>query len=63
MLSGGAIERVAKSVLTSLVVTDTIQTTDAIKNAKNIRVVSIAPLLAEAVKRISDETSVSSLFD
>jgi len=63
VLSGKAIERVEKSVLTSLVVTDTIMTTDEIKNAKNIRVVSIAPLLAEAVKRISDETSVSSLFD
>ncbi len=63
VLSGKAIERVGKSGLTSLVITDTIMTTDAIKKAKNIRVVSVAPLLAEAVKRISDETSVSSLFD
>ena len=60
---GEAIERVEKSVMTSLVITDTIMTTDAVKASKNIRVVSVAPLLAEAVKRISDETSVSSLFD
>ena len=63
VLSGGAVERVGKSVLTSLVVTDTIPTTDEIKKAKNIRVVSVAPLLGEAIKRISNETSVSSLFD
>ncbi len=63
VLSGKAVERVEKSELTSLVITDTIMTTDAVKNSPNIRVVSVAPLLAEAVKRISDETSVSSLFD
>ena len=63
VLSGKAIERVENSVLTSLVITDSIMTTDAVKNAKNIRVVSVAPLLGEAIKRISDETSVSSLFD
>ena len=63
VLSGKAIERVTSSVLSSLVVTDTLITTDEMKNAKNIRVISVAPLLAEAVKRISDETSVSSLFD
>ncbi len=63
VLSGAALERVAKSELTSLVVTDTIMTSDAVKKAKNIRVISVAPLLGEAVKRISDETSVSSLFD
>ncbi|MDX2074659.1 MAG: ribose-phosphate pyrophosphokinase [Alphaproteobacteria bacterium] len=63
VLSGTAIERVEKSALTSLVITDTIMTTDAIKKAKNIRVVSVAPLLGEAIKRISEETSVSSLFD
>lgn len=63
VLSGGAVERVGKSALTSLVITDTIPPTDAVKAAKNIRVISVAPLLAEAVKRISAETSVSSLFD
>jgi len=63
VLSGKAIERVDKSVLTSLVITDTIMTTEAVKAARNIRVISVAPLLGEAIKRISDETSVSSLFD
>ncbi len=63
VLAGGAVERVGNSVLTSLVITDTIPATDAVKAAKNIRVISVAPLLAEAVKRISAETSVSSLFD
>jgi ribose-phosphate pyrophosphokinase len=63
VLSGNAIERVQNSVLTELVITDTIMTTDAIKTAQNIRVVSVAPLLAEAVRRISEETSVSTLFD
>jgi ribose-phosphate pyrophosphokinase len=63
VLSGKAIERVVKSSLTSLVVTDTIRITDETKKAKNIRVVSVAPLLGEAIKRISNETSVSSLFD
>jgi len=63
VLSGKAIERVGKSVLTSLVITDTIMTSEEAKKAKNIRVISTAPLLAEAIKRISQETSVSSLFD
>ncbi len=63
VLSGKAVDRIAKSSLTSLVITDTIKTTAAAKAADNIRVVSIAPLLGEAIKRISNETSVSSLFD
>ncbi len=63
VLSGKAIERVESSVLTSLVISDTIMTTDEVKAAKNIRVLSVAPLLGEAIKRISEETSVSSLFD
>lgn len=63
VLSGKAVERVSNSALTSLVITDTIAPADNVKNAKNIRVVSIAPLLAEAIQRISQETSVSSLFD
>ena len=63
VLAGKAIERVASSKLTSLVITDTIMTTEEVKKAKNIRVISVAPLLAEAIKRINDETSVSSLFD
>lgn len=63
VLSGAAVERVESSKLTSLVVTDTISIQENAKNSKKIRVVSAAPLLAEAVKRIADETSVSSLFD
>ncbi|MBX9717947.1 MAG: ribose-phosphate pyrophosphokinase, partial [Microbacteriaceae bacterium] len=63
VLSGAALERVQNSVLTSLVITDTIMTTEAAKNVPNIRVISIASLLAEAIKRISNESSVSSLFD
>lgn len=63
VLSGEAVERVTSSVLHSLVITDSIAATDAVKNAKNIRTVSVAPLLAEALKRISEESSVSSLFD
>lgn len=63
VLSGKAVERVANSVLTSLVVTDSITTTESVKATGNIRVISIAPLLAEAIRRISEETSVSSLFD
>ena len=64
VLSGPAVERVGGSkALDSLVITDTIQATEAIAATKNIRTVSIAPLLAEAMRRISEESSVSSLFD
>lgn len=63
VLAGKAIERVTSSALTSLVITDSIATTEAVKGAHNIRVMSIAPLLAEAIRRISEESSVSSLFD
>ncbi len=63
VFSGKAVERVTSSVLESLVVTDTIPATEAVKNAKNIRMLTIAGLLGEAVRRTSDETSVSSLFD
>ena len=63
VLSGEAVARVSSSLLESLVVTDTIQTTEAVKSADNIRVLPIAPLMAESILRISSETSVSSLFD
>jgi len=63
VLSGKATERVANSVLKELVITDSIGVTDSVKKVKNIRVVPIAPLLGEAIKRISEESSVSSLFD
>jgi ribose-phosphate pyrophosphokinase len=63
VLSGGAAARVASSVLTELVVTDTICTGEADPKDSKIRRLTIAPLLGEAIKRIADETSVSSLFD
>jgi ribose-phosphate pyrophosphokinase len=63
VLSGKAVERVTGSVLKELVITDSICPTDAVKAASNIRTVTIAPLIAEAMQRINDESSVSSLFD
>ena len=63
VLSGGAVSRIAGSKLKELVVTDSIQPTEAVKVARNIRVVSIAPLMGEAIGRTSTESSVSSLFD
>ncbi len=63
VLSGKALERVAASVLTELVITDSIRPTADVLGAPKIRIISIAPLLAEAIRRISEETSVSSLFD
>jgi ribose-phosphate pyrophosphokinase len=63
VLSGGAVARVTASPLKELVITDSIQATEAVRMAGNIRQISIASLLAEATARISDERSVSSLFD
>jgi len=63
VLSGGAVARVEGSQLSELVITDSIQPLQPVLDAKKIRIVPIAPLLAEAIKRISDESSVSSLFD
>jgi len=63
VLSGAAVTRVQKSALESLVITDSIQPTDNVKFTDNMRVLSIAPLMAEAITRISEERSVSSLFD
>ena len=63
VLSGGAVARVAGSQLAELVITDTIAATGAVRSARNLRVVSISQLLAEAMRRISEESSVSSLFD
>jgi ribose-phosphate pyrophosphokinase len=63
VLSGGAIARVEGSVLEELVITDSIGNHDTIAQAGKVRHLTIAPLLAEAIKRIADETSVSSLFD
>ncbi len=63
VLSGGAVERVTSSALQELVITDSILLTGEVGAAANIRCLTIAPLLAEAMHRISEETSVSSLFD
>ncbi|MEP3277614.1 MAG: ribose-phosphate pyrophosphokinase [Stappiaceae bacterium] len=63
VLSGGAVARVAASKLKELVITNSIEPTEAVKTAPNIRVVSIAPLIGEAVSRTSLEKSVSSLFN
>jgi len=62
VLSGGAVSRIASSPLTSLVTTDSIMATEAMRVAKNIHQISIAPLLGEAISRINEEKSVSSLF-
>ncbi|HEX5326791.1 MAG TPA: ribose-phosphate pyrophosphokinase [Acetobacteraceae bacterium] len=63
VLSGGAVARIASSPIEMMVLTDSILATEAVRLAHNIRQVSIAPLMAEAMRRISDESSVSSLFD
>ena len=63
VLSGGAVARIASAPVEMMTITDSIQATDAVQKASNIREVTIAPLLAEAMQRISDESSVSSLFD
>ena len=60
VLSGGAVARIAASKLTELVLTDTIAPTEAVRVARNIRVISIAPLIGEAIGRIAKEESVSS---
>jgi ribose-phosphate pyrophosphokinase len=63
VLSGGAVARVAASPMEKMVITDSIQPTEAVRVSPNVRPLSIASLMAEAMKRIADETSVSSLFD
>jgi len=63
VLSGGAVALVASSALEALNTTDSILPTEAVRVAKNIRLLTIAPLIADAMQRISEESSVSSLFD
>ena len=63
VLSGGAVTRIANSKLKELVITDSIQPTTAVQSAPNIRVISTASLIGEAINRTSQEESVSSLFD
>jgi ribose-phosphate pyrophosphokinase len=63
VLSGGAVARIRNSQLKSLVITDSIAHSEEVRNCPNIRSISIAPLLGEAMRRINNEASVSSLFD
>ena len=63
VLSGGAAPRIDGSQLKELVITDSIAAPEAVKDASRIRHLTIAPLLGEAIRRIADESSVSSLFD
>jgi len=63
VLSGKALERIQGSAIKELILTDTIEATELVKNIKNIRHISIAPLMGEAIKRINSDSSVSALFD
>ncbi|MGE0233261.1 MAG: ribose-phosphate pyrophosphokinase [Flavobacteriaceae bacterium] len=63
VLSGGAVARITASKIKELVITDSISATEAVRVSRNIRVLSIAPLLGEAIGRTASEESVSSLFD
>ncbi len=62
VLSGGAVKKIKNSKIKNLVVTDSIDNSDKVKKANNIEVLSISQLLGEAIKRISNSTSVSDLF-
>ena len=61
-MSGESVEKIKKSKIKNLVVTDTINNSDKVKKSRNIEVLSISNLLAEAMRRISNSTSVSDLF-
>ncbi|MEE9348111.1 MAG: ribose-phosphate pyrophosphokinase [Robiginitomaculum sp.] len=63
VLSGPAVERITKSELKEVVITDTIEQPEAVKACKKIREVSVATLIGEAIRRISNDESVSKLFD
>ena len=63
VLSGGAVARVSASPIEKMVITDSIQGTEAVRVSHNIEQLTIAPLMADAISRISEESSVSSLFD
>ena len=62
VLSGSALDKIRKSQIKKLIITDTIDNSKKIKTSKKIEVISIAPMMSEAIKRISNSTSVSSLF-
>jgi ribose-phosphate pyrophosphokinase len=63
VLSGAAVERVRDSALKELVITDSIEADERITTCEKIRIVSVAPLIGEAIRRIANEESVSKLFD
>ena len=63
VLSGDALKKIEKSEIKELVLTDSIEASEEIKNIKNIRHISIAPLMGEAIKRINSDSSVSALFE
>ena len=63
VLSGNALNKIEKSEIKELVLTDSIQASEEVKNSKNVRHISIAPLMGEAIKRINSDSSVSALFD
>ena len=62
VLSGDAVKKIKNSVIKNLVITDTIENNEKTKNVKNIEVLTISTLMGEAMKRISNSTSVSDLF-
>jgi ribose-phosphate pyrophosphokinase len=63
VLSGAAVDRVSGSALKELVITDSIEAPDHVRNCPRVRIVSVAPLMGEAIRRIANEESVSKLFD
>jgi len=63
VMSGPAVERVTNSVLKSMVITDTIEPTEAVRNTPNVRIIPTAPVFAQAILNIWNGTSVSSLFE
>ena len=63
VLSGEALNKIENSAIKELVLTDSIQASEEVKNTKNIRHISVAPLMGEAIKRINSDSSVSALFD
>ena len=63
VLSGPAVERISNSSMKSLVITDSIAQSEAVRQARNIRIVPVAPLFGQAILNIANGTSVSSLFN
>jgi ribose-phosphate pyrophosphokinase len=62
VLSGGAVARISSSALEKLVTTDSIAATEAVRGSNSIEQLAVAPLIGEAIKRISQEESISELF-